>query len=106
LWQKKLEESDDIALVCGQLLDECLTRGSHDNMSAMIIQFKNGASYGNPEEKAWQYVPGPWFDGDDVSKFQAAYAGDALSAGYTVEQARAIRKQMESQNPIASPTKA
>jgi len=89
---KKMEQSDDIAIVCGQLLTECLTRGSHDNMSAMIIQFKNGTSYA---KEKWEYVPGPWFEGDETSKFQSAYSNDALSAGYTVEQARAMRKIIE-----------
>jgi serine/threonine protein phosphatase PrpC len=94
---KKLDETNDTAVVCGLLLDECLTRGSHDNMSAMIIQFKDGTSY-HSEEK-WEYVPGPWFDGDDVGKFQAAYAADALAAGVTVEKARAMRRQLEERSP-------
>lgn len=61
-------------------------------MSAMIIQFTDGTSY-NQEKK--EYVPGPWFEGEDAVKFQSAYASDALAAGYTVEQARAMRKKMD-----------
>lgn len=89
---EKLKDSNDLALVCGQLLDECLKRGSHDNMSAMIIEFTDGTSY---SKEGWEYVPGPWFDGDDAVKFQSAYAADALAAGYTLEQARAMRRKME-----------
>jgi len=89
---KKLENTDDTAKVCADLLDECLSRGSHDNMSAMIVQFKNGVSY--VSEKL-EYLPGPWYDSEKDAKFQAAYAKDALSAGYTVEQARAMRKKIE-----------
>jgi len=88
----KLQNNDDIAQVCGMLLDECLTRGSHDNMSAMLIQFKDGTDYAKDK---WEYLPGPWFDGEDSVKFQSAYSTDALAAGYTVEQARAMRKKME-----------
>jgi serine/threonine protein phosphatase PrpC len=91
---EKLKDTTDIAAVCGQLLDECLTRGSHDNMSALIIQFTDGTSYAQPK---WEYLPGPWFDGDDAVKFQSAYSSDAQSAGYTIEQARALRKKMEAE---------
>jgi len=89
---KKLENTDDTAKVCADLLDECLHRGSHDNMSAMIVQFQDGIPY-NSEK--WEYIPGPWYDTDKDSKFQAAYAKDALDAGYTLEQARAMRKKIE-----------
>eukprot|EP01127_Copromyxa_protea_P006060 TRINITY_DN15871_c0_g1_i1.p1 TRINITY_DN15871_c0_g1~~TRINITY_DN15871_c0_g1_i1.p1 ORF type:complete len:372 (-),score=68.83 TRINITY_DN15871_c0_g1_i1:95-1072(-) len=91
---KRLEgkEDPDLAQVCAELLDECLVRGSHDNMSAMIVQLKDGTSYN--QEKI-EYIPGPWFGGDKDTKFQAAYAADALAAGYTLEQAHALRKKLE-----------
>jgi len=92
---EKLKHNEDLAVVCGQLLDECLTRGSHDNMSAMIIKFSDGTGYAQDK---WEYVPGPWFDGDDAVKFQSAYSADAQSAGYTIEQARALRRKMEAAN--------
>ena len=56
----KMETTQDLAVICAALLDECLERGSHDNMSAMIIQFKDGTDYNAEKE----YVPGPWFDGE------------------------------------------
>jgi len=89
---KKLESTDDIAKICADLLEECLNRGSHDNMSAMIVQFKNGTEYASDK---LEYIPGPWYESEKDAKFQAAYAKDAVSAGYTVEQARAIRKKIE-----------
>jgi len=90
---KKMDASEtpDLAVICGELLDECLTRGSHDNMSAMIIQFVDGVEYAKPVE----FVPGPWFDGDNDRKFQAAYTTDAATAGFTLEEAHALRKQNE-----------
>jgi len=87
----KMETSDDLAVICSQLLDECLDRGSHDNMSAMIVQFKDGTSYAQPVE----YVPGPWYDGDQDKKFQTAYTADALAAGYSLESALGLRKTNE-----------
>jgi len=89
---KRLETTDDTAKVCADLLDECLHRGSHDNMSAMIVQLKDGRAY-NAEKL--EYIPGPWHDSEKDAKFQAAYAKDALEAGYTLEQARAMRKKIE-----------
>jgi len=87
----KMETTQDLAVICAALLDECLERGSHDNMSAMIIQFKDGTDYAAEKE----YVPGPWFDGEQDKKFQTAYTADALAAGYTLEKALALRKSNE-----------
>jgi len=91
----ELKNTDDTAKVCADLLDECLRRGSHDNMSAMIVQFKDGRSYNSDKP---EYIPGPWFDSEKDAKFQAAYAKDALEAGYTLEQARAMRKKIEEES--------
>jgi len=89
---KKLETTTDLAQVCADLLDECLSRGSHDNMSAMIVEFKNGEAYATDKP---QYIPGPWYSGERDAKFQSAYAADALAAGYTLEQAHEMRKKIE-----------
>jgi len=87
---KKMETTDDLAQICADLLDECLERGSHDNMSAMIIQFVDGRDY----EREVEYVPGPYFqDSDNDKKFQSAYVADAEAAGFTLEKALALRNQ-------------
>lgn len=103
----KMETCDDLALICSQLLDECLDRGSHDNMSAMIVQFKDGTDYA----QAVEYVPGPWFDGEQDKKFQTAFTADALAAGYTLQEALALRKenlkkQQQTTATSTSPTSA
>jgi serine/threonine protein phosphatase PrpC len=92
---KKMETTDDLAKICADLLDECLSRGSHDNMSAMIVQLQNGESYSTDKP---EYIPGPWFAGERDAKFQSAYASDALAAGYTLEQAHEMRKKIEQEN--------
>jgi len=89
---KRLETTDDTAKICADLLDECLHRGSHDNMSAMLVQLTDGRAYNSDK---LEYIPGPWHDSEKDAKFQAAYAKDALEAGYTLEQARAMRKKIE-----------
>eukprot|EP01126_Amoeba_proteus_P045318 TRINITY_DN5067_c0_g1_i20.p1 TRINITY_DN5067_c0_g1~~TRINITY_DN5067_c0_g1_i20.p1 ORF type:complete len:354 (-),score=74.76 TRINITY_DN5067_c0_g1_i20:172-1233(-) len=86
--------SNDLAQICADLLEECLERGSHDNMSAMIIEFKDGSAYHS--EKS-EYVPGPWFDAEKDDTFRAAYAADALAAGVTLEEAHEKRRKMQQQ---------
>jgi len=65
----KLKETNDIAQVMAELLDECVVRGSRDNMSAMLVQFKDGTDYEKPDE----YVPGQYHEGPRHQKFQEAY---------------------------------
>jgi len=60
-----METTNDLAQICADLLDECLERGSHDNMSAMIIQFKDGKDY--HQEKV-EYVPGPYHQDSENDK--------------------------------------
>jgi len=85
----QLKHNDDLAVISASVLDECLRRGSRDNMSAMIIQFIDGTEYSKPTE----YIPGPFEQND--SRFQEAYTKDALAAGYTLEQALQKRTQIE-----------
>jgi len=87
----QLSQTDDIAVICAAVLDECLKRGSRDNMSAMLIQFVDGSSYGKDTE----YLPGPYFSGENDSKFQEAYTKDAQAAGFTIEQALQKRASFE-----------
>jgi len=72
-------------------LDECLKRGSRDNMSAMIIQFVDGTAYAQPKE----YVPGPYFSDEHSVKFQEAYRADAQAAGFSMEQALQKRAELD-----------
>jgi len=89
---EKLNETDDTAVVCAKLLDECLQRGSRDNMSAMIIQFKDGTSY---HQDKHEYIPGPWFSEENDHKFQEAYIADAKTAGYELADALKMYKELE-----------
>jgi len=86
----KLAETDDIANICVAVLDECLKRGSRDNMSAMIVQFVDGTSY---DRQDTEYQPGPYFQEENDTKFRDAYCRDAKEAGYTLEEALLLLKQ-------------
>jgi protein phosphatase len=73
----KLEQTDDLAQITADLLEECLQRGSKDNMSAMIVQFKDGRSYKRDDE----YCPGPFHEGPRHQEFQEAYQNFAMNYG-------------------------
>lgn len=88
---EKMDEIQDPAIVCAKLLDECLTRGSRDNMSAMIILFEDGTSYQRDNE----YIPGPWYNGENDHKFQEAYTQDARAAGYDLQEALKLYRQLK-----------
>eukprot|EP01126_Amoeba_proteus_P030296 TRINITY_DN29_c0_g1_i8.p1 TRINITY_DN29_c0_g1~~TRINITY_DN29_c0_g1_i8.p1 ORF type:complete len:144 (+),score=27.35 TRINITY_DN29_c0_g1_i8:584-1015(+) len=88
----KMATNEDTAQVCADLLEECLERGSHDNMSAMIVQFQDGRNYHRDD---LEYIPGPWYNSDKDSKFQAAYIADAASAGFTISEAHEKRRNLE-----------
>jgi len=87
----QLKHTDDLASICATVLDECLKRGSRDNMTAMIIQFVDGTSYARELE----YIPGAYFSSETDAKFQEAYAKDAQAAGFSIEQALQKRNQLE-----------
>jgi len=88
----QLKQNDDLAAISASVLDECLRRGSRDNMSAMIIQFMDGTEYAKPNP---EYIPGPYFSEETDSKFQEAYARDAMAAGYSLEEALKKRTELE-----------
>lgn len=86
---EKLRETEDLAKITSDLLDECVNRGSKDNMSAMIIQLKDGTSYNSENE----YVPGIYHEEQRFNDFQNAYKLFAEHAGYTVEQSRKLYEE-------------
>jgi len=94
----KLAETDDLAIICASVLDECLKRGSRDNMSAMIIQFVDGTSYHREDT---EYLPGPWYAEEGDTKFQEAYIKDAKDSGYSLQDALKLLKQNEEKQKAA-----
>jgi len=88
---EKLQHSDDLAQITSEILDECVARGSKDNMSAMLIQFKDGTSYNNED----QYIPGPYSEEHRHQDFQEAYKLFAEKAGYTLEESRKLYEDSE-----------
>eukprot|EP01125_Pyxidicula_operculata_P001286 TRINITY_DN11187_c0_g1_i1.p1 TRINITY_DN11187_c0_g1~~TRINITY_DN11187_c0_g1_i1.p1 ORF type:complete len:355 (+),score=81.17 TRINITY_DN11187_c0_g1_i1:84-1148(+) len=90
----KLNSTNDLAVICADLLEECLARGSKDNMSVMIIQFEDGESY---NQEGFEYRPGPYYNMEGDQKFMEAYERDASAAGYNLTQALELRKKHEAE---------
>jgi len=80
----ELKRTDDLAQICAAVLDQCLSRGSKDNMTAVLIEFKDGRAY---HQADIEYIPGPYHPGKEAKKFQEAYKADAEAAGFTLEEA-------------------
>jgi len=91
---EKLQHTQDTAQVCALVLDECLKRGSRDNMSCMLVHFCDGTNYDAPNE----YLPGPYFVDEGDSKFQEAYTKDAAAAGFSLEEAIKLRQKQEAES--------
>jgi len=97
---EKLKETEDLAKITAELLEECLARGSRDNMSAMIIQFKDGTSYELPDE----YIPGPYYEGPRHSEFQKAYKQFAENHGVSLEKSFELYSQKSTNTPNSNTT--
>jgi len=94
-----LRTTDDLALTCARLLDACLERKSYDNMTAILIQFKDGSDY---HQEEMDFRPGPYHEGARHADFRRAYILDAKLAGYTVKQAR-IKYEMTEEHKNDNP---
>lgn len=81
----------DPADVCSDLLEYALASGSTDNMTAMLILFKDGTNYSAPDEVR----PGPFFHGRNDRKFADAFFSDALRFGCTPRDPRFVVRALE-----------
>lgn len=84
----QLEKTDDLGIICNNILDHGLSRGSYDNMTAILIQFKDGSDF---HSDGFQFIPGQFFQGDSgLEPYQKAYINDASRAGYTLQEAQLL----------------
>eukprot|EP01127_Copromyxa_protea_P007097 TRINITY_DN17018_c0_g1_i1.p1 TRINITY_DN17018_c0_g1~~TRINITY_DN17018_c0_g1_i1.p1 ORF type:complete len:741 (+),score=107.61 TRINITY_DN17018_c0_g1_i1:34-2256(+) len=95
--------TNNLGVVCGSALNECLLRGSNDNMSAMIVKFEDGSDY--PDSV--KFIPGPYKIPKQLKPrpdaqriFQCAYMENAREYGYSLAEARAIRKKLSPSNKL------
>jgi hypothetical protein len=74
----------DSAVILSDLLTQVLQKGSKDNMTAMLVQLKNGTSFNRGDE----FIAGEWYEGGNDT-FQAAYQLNCEWYGKTTEEAKA-----------------
>jgi len=77
--RNELEEQADPVHALANLFEECLTSGSQDNMSAIMVEFIDGGNYGLNRSKT--YVPGPLFRSRRDPDYVRAYLKDAAKYG-------------------------
>ena len=83
----RMQETDDLAEVCNMVCDEALDRGSKDNVSAMIVSFKDGTDYKKlPASKQKEYKLGP-FSAPKSDNFRTAYLAMLEGSNLTLPQA-------------------
>ena len=80
--KRELESSQDLGVVAGKVCDEAVVRGSRDNISCVIVQFRNGQDYA--VGKHLDVVPGP-FACPRHSGFRRVYALMAAKGKTKVE---------------------
>ncbi|KAG8343179.1 putative Protein phosphatase 2C [Trypanosoma vivax] len=81
--KEQLELSDDLGLIAGKVCEEAVARGSRDNVSCVIVQFKSGRDYTTAEH--FEIVPGP-FSLPRNNVFRKVYALMAQKGSSTMEE--------------------
>jgi len=78
-----LQKSDDLGKIGSDLLDQVLQRGSKDNMTVVIVQFKDGAGYG----PAAEFIPAPFSVNKHDSSFVESYSRNCRRYGISLDEA-------------------
>ena len=76
----QLVENQDLAAVGGNVCDEAIARGSKDNITCMVVQFRNGKDFAG---KGLECAAGPWTNPDHAG-FRKAYNFMANRGNLTV----------------------
>jgi len=85
--QKQFQASEDVAGILSDMLTDVLHKGSKDNMSAMVIELKDGTSYAAPDE----FIPGKWYMiGNET--WETGYEMDVKRRGQNFEEIKKLMK--------------
>ena len=78
----------DPALTLARLLDLSLERGSKDNMTAIVVCFRDGKNYSSGPQAAGKqgFIAGPFHEFKAKERFRAAYTSFAQARGYSEEK--------------------
>eukprot|EP00668_Euglena_longa_P029625 GGOE01036984.1.p1 GENE.GGOE01036984.1~~GGOE01036984.1.p1 ORF type:complete len:400 (+),score=87.76 GGOE01036984.1:48-1247(+) len=94
---------DDTAMVAAALCKYALTKGSHDNITVMVIQFGvDGRAY-TSQHGTQGFIPGP-FTGCKDCTFQDVYGQSARSAGKRFAEAYELRYDLLCQQRAGAAT--
>ena len=94
--QEKLKECSDLAEVGAMVCEEAIRRGSRDNISCMIVQFKSGVEFAKSHPHI-EVVPGPF--NAKSSAFLKMYKVMAAKGGMEVGAALEKRYDTIKKNP-------
>eukprot|EP00906_Rhabdomonas_costata_P005535 RCo008271 len=78
-----MKTESDLAIVAAAVCDQALERGSKDNITCMIVEFKDGTRLPGAAE---EFVPGP-YSAPHHNGFRSAYAAMAEKVHLTLAQA-------------------
>ncbi|CBH16961.1 protein phosphatase 2C, putative [Trypanosoma brucei gambiense DAL972] len=81
--KEQMEQTDDLGLIAGRVCEEAVNRGSRDNVSCVIVQFKSGKDYATAEHL--EVVPGP-FSIPRNGTFRKVYSLMAEKGGMTTQE--------------------
>ncbi|RNF01219.1 putative phosphatase 2C [Trypanosoma conorhini] len=81
--KEQLETTDDLAVIAGRVCEEAVNRGSRDNVSCVIVQFKSGMDYKDTNHV--EVLPGP-FSLPKNAVFRKVYGLMAQKAGCTIQE--------------------
>eukprot|EP00472_Partenskyella_glossopodia_P014818 CAMPEP_0197516030 /NCGR_PEP_ID=MMETSP1318-20131121/946_1 /TAXON_ID=552666 /ORGANISM="Partenskyella glossopodia, Strain RCC365" /LENGTH=346 /DNA_ID=CAMNT_0043064535 /DNA_START=86 /DNA_END=1126 /DNA_ORIENTATION=- len=91
----KTSNFEDPAMSLARLLDLSLDKGSKDNMTAIVVLFRNGMEY---SRKGNRLIAGRFFESAKDDKFKSAYIAFAKSKGIVGEELkRMIPKTIETE---------
>uniref|UniRef100_A0A6B2L3D6 PPM-type phosphatase domain-containing protein n=1 Tax=Arcella intermedia TaxID=1963864 RepID=A0A6B2L3D6_9EUKA len=85
--QKQFQGSEDVAGILSEMLTDVLHKGSKDNMSAMVIELKDGTKYAAPDE----FIPGKWYMiGNET--WESGYEADVKRRGQNFDEIKKLMK--------------
>ena len=84
---EKLNETNDLSEIASAVCTEALDRGSHDNISCMLIQLVDGSDYASlPDDKQKEVIHGP-YSCPMSQAFRNAYLGTIAPLGIEIHDA-------------------
>jgi len=102
---EKLKSSGDTAQILSDLIRELLSSGARDNMTALLIEFKDGTDYNGGVE----FIAGEYYEEYGNLSYVNAFKSNCELNGKTIEEVRALwfsrKEQQERKKEESDSTK-